>query len=61
MGEDYFVADKSIENINFIPFSTIHRGNIHHQISKISPSPSGCKLIISCDIEHGGLLNDQYA
>lgn len=60
MGKDYYLADKSIENGNFIPLSTINRGKIVHQIAKVSPSPSGCKLIIDCQVEHGGLLNHSH-
>lgn len=48
MGMDYYIADKSIENTNFVPINTIHRGKIHHQIVKISPSPSGSKLVLEC-------------
>ncbi len=50
MGNDYYIADKSIENTNFVPLNTIHRGKIEHQIIKISPSSSGCKIIIECHI-----------
>lgn len=46
IGEDAFISDKSIENINYIPFSSIHRGRMLYQICKISPSTSGSKLII---------------
>ena len=61
MGNDYYIADKSIENTNFIPFDTINRGRFVYQISKISPSASGTRLVIECQIEHGGLLNRNHA
>lgn len=59
--EDYYIADKSIENTNFIPFDTIHRAKMLSQIAKISPSSSGSKLTIECEIDHGGLLNRSHA
>ncbi len=44
------MADKSIENSNFFPLGPIHRARFIYQIFKISPSPSGCKLIIECEM-----------
>jgi hypothetical protein len=62
MGDDYYIADKSIENINFIPFNTIHRGNLVYQVSRISPSHNGgSRLVMECLMDHGGLLNRDYA
>lgn len=60
MGESYFIADKSIENSNFVPFETIHRGKIAYQIIKVTENESGSRVIIECQIEHGGLLNRAY-
>ena len=57
----YYIADKSIENTNFIPFDTIHRGRIIYQIAKVSPSSTGTKLVMECQIDHGGLLNRSHA
>ena len=57
IGKDYFIADKSIENTNYIPYSTIHRAHLTHQIMKVSPTNTGCKLTIDCHMDHGGLLN----
>jgi hypothetical protein len=53
----FYIVDKSIENTNFIPFDTIHRGKIVYQVIKISPAQQGSRIIIEAHIENGGLLN----
>ena len=36
LGEHYYLADKSFENTNFIPFSSIQRAKINYSLTRVS-------------------------
>lgn len=69
--ENYYIADRWIENTNFIPIMGIERGRIVYQVIKIIPASNaeeekssssqgfnkGCRVMFETHMEHGGLLN----
>lgn len=54
----YYFVEKSIENINFIPFQSIIRGDIKYAIWRIiETNKGGSTIFMALNIEYNGLLN----
>ena len=45
-GNSHYLIERSIENTHFIPFQSIHRGNIHYSVCRLDPFSDGVKIVM---------------